>query len=678
MVEETIAAQEHFAVLPSMLINQLVMIPASGKKIPLSYEGNPYLRQQIDAFPSHPKQMFMYGRQTYKCLEENQRVRMADGGFKPIKDVYVGDEVLSFDESTNQLVTGVVSWKSPRYKKRCICVRTWRGEQVIFGETHPLREERSWTPVKDLHIGSNVAHVVGDKVDWGFIRVMDDVGEQWCYDLAVDGTSSFIVDGLVTHNSTSISAQIHAYINTLGITWQYVSATMEQAREFSQWKLDGAIRDSDILSGFFDQSGNRRPYNVKRKESFAGGRVLIGTAYGDAARIRGNPADALSIDEIALVDLDAIGVLRECLSASTYGWELHAGTPLSTDNPQWIIWSERSKQHEWAVPCDRHSPRVWNILGVKNLTPYGIICERCGEPIDTRNGRWIITAEPNLYTYDSYRLPQIASPTAKFDEIVRRLIDEPVITMRESFAYSVEQASEVFSDHFLTQISEDNLRISPENFVRLSTTRPMVAGIDWAQPDPKDPQAAGAATTLTLGCYTGPEKFTWIAAFRFRGDPDRDLDEICRIIDSVHAHRIVADHGAGYSRNIRMMQRYKFPRFMACKYNRQDEPININPKSFRLSVDRNTCLDALATNIRMHPNKYSVPCRRDMERAHWWQDLRAVLVEYDSLGRTLFVKRSGKTDDHWHSMFYCFLAAHTIHPRLDVLAPIVTKTMDDD
>jgi len=541
---DVIAPDDPFAVLPSLLINQLVMIQASGKKIPMSYEGLPYLRQQIDAFPSHPKQMFMYGRQTYK--------------------------------------------------------------------------------------------------------------------------------------SSNIAAQIHAYINTLGLTWQYVSATMEQAREFSQWKLDGAIRDSDILSGFFDQTGTRRPYNVKRKESFAGGRVLVGTAYGDAARIRGNPADALSIDEIALVDLDAIGVLRECLSASTYGWELHAGTPLSTDNPQWIIWSERSKQHEWAVPCHRHSPTVWNVLGVRNLTPDGIVCERCGKPIHTQEGRWVVTSEPNMYTYDSFRLPQIANPHAKFGEILRRLIDEPIVTMRESFAYSVEQAKEVFSDTFLAGLSDKNFRIAPENFVRLSTTRPMVAGIDWAQPDPRDPHAAGAATTLTLGCYTGPEKFTWVAGFRFRGDPDDDLNQICEIIDRVKAHRIVADHGAGYSRNNTLMNRYGFPRFTICKYNRQDAPITINANSFRLSVDRNTCLDSLATNMRLFPHKYGLPCRRDMERAHWWQDLRSVLVEYDSLGNTLFVKRSGKTDDHWHSMFYCFLAAHLIQPRMDVLAPILTKEGEDD
>lgn len=536
-------AQRTFAVLPSMLINQLVMIPASGKKVPLSYENIPYLRQQVDAFPGYPKQMFMYGRQNYK--------------------------------------------------------------------------------------------------------------------------------------STSISAQIHAYINTLGLTWQYVSATMEQAREFSQWKLDGAIRDSDILSGFFDQTGQRRPYNVKRKESFAGGRVLIGTAYGDAARIRGNPADALSIDEIALIDLDAIGVLRECLSASLYGWELHAGTPLSTDNPQWIIWSERSRQHEWIVPCDRHSPKVWNVLSVENLTDTGIVCSRCGKPIDTRTGSWIVTSEPSMFTYDSFRLPQIANPSAKFGEIVRRMVDEPIITMRESFAYSVEQAAEAFDDFFLESISDAKFTIGPENFVRLASTRPMVAGIDWAQPDPNNPKAAGASTTLTLGCYTAPEKFTWVAGFRFRGDPDSDLALICEILDKVRAHRIVADFGAGYKRNITLMQRYGYPRFLVCQYGRQDEPITINPKSFRLRVDRNTCLDALASNMRLHPKKFGIPCRKDMERAHWWQDLRSVLVEYDHLGRTQFVKRSGKTDDHFHSMFYCFLAAHLIQPRFDVLAPVVTK-MDDD
>ena len=531
------------AVLPSRLIGELMTVPASGQRIPLSYEGRPYLRRQIDSFPQHPRHLYLYGRQSEK--------------------------------------------------------------------------------------------------------------------------------------STSISAQINAYTTVLGLTWQYVSATMEQATEFSQWKLDNPIRDSEILSGLYDMTGSRRPYNIKRKENYLGGRVLVGTAYGDAARIRGNPADGLSIDEIALVDLDAIGILRECIFHSDYSWEIHAGTPLSTDNPLWILWSERSQQHEWGVPCERHSPTLWNILGPKNLSPRGLVCERCREPIDTRFGQWIITSTPSNFTFKAFRIPQIATTFADFDEIYRRLVDEPVVTMRESFAYSVEEASEVFSDSFLETIADRELRIDPNFWYSASTTRPMYAGIDWAQPDPNNPNTRNAATVLSLGCYLQPNVFSWIAAFRWQGDPDRDLDEMCEILDKVNAHRIVADHGAGYQRNIKLMHRYGYPKFMVCKYNRQNDPMRMDPKTLRINVNRNEVLDMFSMAIKMNPHKFSIPRRADMERVHWWQDLRAVLIDSDKLGNPLFVKRSGRTDDHFHGMFYSFLASHMMQPRVDVLSPIIVRTEEN-
>ncbi len=535
--QEQVAAQvlgeRAISVLPSALINILMSVPTSGRVIPLSYENRPYLRRQIDSFPSHPKHLYLYGRQSEK--------------------------------------------------------------------------------------------------------------------------------------STSLSAQMCAYTTLLSLTWQYVSATMDQAREFSQWKLDVPIRGSDILSNLYDLTGQRRPYNIKRKENFAGGRILTGTAYGDAARIRGNPADGLSIDEFSLIDLDAIGVLRECLSASDYAWELHAGTPLSTDNPMWVVWSERSKQFEWAVPCDRHTPKVWNVLGPKNLIPTGIVCERCRNPISTLNGMWVSTFEPSTYTYNAFRVPQIAVHRARFGEIYKRLKDEPVITMRESFAYSVEEANEVFTDQFLESISTTALSTDKENWLGLSSVHPFYAGIDWAQ-------GGEAATVLSLGTYINGDKFRWPVQFRFKGDPDQDLEDIFKIIDMVRAHRIVADYGAGYQRNRRHEERYGYPRFIRCKYNRQRDPVVLDAKTFQLNVNRNEVLDSFTMAMRMHPEQWELPARRDMEKSHWWQDLRAVLVEGDHLGNPQFVRRSGKTDDHFHAMFYCFLASSLLQPRPDVLAPVLVQS----
>jgi hypothetical protein len=601
---------------------------------------------------------------------------MADGSVRQIKDVQVGDHVVSLADDGLHTTVGKVTWKSDRYSNPCVTVRTLRGHDAALGVCHPVRQLECWTPAGRLGVGDRVASVgrVGrpsTDLCWDTVVSTEAVGDQWCYDLTVEGTSSFVAGGLVTHNSTTLSAISNTLVVVLNLAWQYVSATMEQAKEYSQWKLDNPIRDSKILSGLYDMAGQQRPFNIKRKETFLGGRHLVGTAYGDASRIRGNPADALSVDEISLVDIDTIQVLRECLFNSELQFELHSGTPLSTDNPQWQMWDEQSVQHEWLVPCDCHTPRHWNLLGPTNIGLNGLICDKCGKMIDTTAGQWTTTHAADKAVYHAYRLPQIATPMAKYGEIVKKFSDHPIVTLRESFALAVEAAKDVLSPALIeTRLCNPDLRLDESVWASKSAIYPTCAGIDWAQ-------GGDAATVLTLGGYLSPDVFSWFGGFRFIGDPDKDLEMIIRILDRANVHRIVADWGAGYMRNGVLMRKYGYPRFMECEYHRQNDRLVLNSSSNRLQVDRNSMLDDMVTALRMKPHMFALPNRQDMERTHWFQDLRSVLVETDHLGRSQYVKRSGHTDDFFHSMFYCLLASYFIHPRLDIFVPIIVKSDEE-
>jgi len=369
------------------------------------------------------------------------------------------------------------------------------------------------------------------------------------------------------------------------------------------------------------------------------------------------------------------------MAASEFKWEIHSGTPLSTDNPLWVYWDDYSSQHEWAVPCANHSSHSdggstgahWNILGPENLTPYGIVCGRCEKPINTLEGTWVRITNPPNATYKGFRMPQIGTHFADFPEICNKFVNRPVVTLRESFAYSVEEAVEAFPSHLLEhELCSPELQGEEDRLAMFGSTRPVYAGIDWHQ------GGDTTATVLVFGTYIKDDVFTWLAGYRFKGDPESDLREMVRLIELANAQRIVADFGAGYMRNRMLMEHFGYPRFITCHYVRQERRILLHPNSLRLRVDRNNCLDDLVTAMKMRPGRFELPCRKYMERVHWWQDLRAVLVESDHVGRTQFIKRPGHSDDFFHGMFYTFLASHMVKPRPDVLAPILISNNDEE
>lgn len=477
----------------------------------------------------------------------------------------------------------------------------------------------------------------------------------------------FLIFGRQTEKSTSVAACQLGLTGTVPmISWQYVSATMKQAREFSHWKLDNMIRLSPTLQRMYDRSGARMTYNLQEKVNAINSRVLVATAFGDAARVRGVSADALSIDEVELVELEAIPVLQECMSHSDMKYELHAATPLSTENTAWIMWQDQSHQYEWLVPCHRHGFTQWHILGPQNLTTTGVICDKCGHPLNVLEGQWQCMLHNPKASLHSFRLPQIATPFADHRRIAQNLVDKPMETLRESFALSTEESEQVFGGYFLKSLCRENDRLEPEQSLRtLGAIYPLSAGIDWAQ--------GGTSATVVVFGTTVQSEFRWIAGYRFVGAGEREFRQIMNLLEEAKPHRIVADFGAGHIRNRKLMEKFGYPRFMVSQYVRQKNRLVFDPKAGRLMVDRNNVIDDVVSHIQIHPDRFSFPNRRYMERTHWWADMMAVRVELDKHGRSQYVRRSTETDDFFHASLYCLIASNFVQPRPDIFGPVLVK-----
>jgi DNA-directed RNA polymerase II subunit RPB2 len=97
-------------------------------------------------------------RNCYQCLWEEELVLMADGSKKPIKDVKVGDRVVTFDNITMEVsTTRVIDQFVKETDKRVYRVKTSSGRSIIATYDHLFMTENGWTEVQYLQKDTCVA-----------------------------------------------------------------------------------------------------------------------------------------------------------------------------------------------------------------------------------------------------------------------------------------------------------------------------------------------------------------------------------------------------------------------------------------------------------------------------------------------------------------------------------------
>jgi DNA-directed RNA polymerase beta subunit len=90
-------------------------------------------------------------RNAYQCLWEEEPVVMADGSRKKIKDVHVGDDVMTFDPMTMKTFpTKVVHQYTRETDKNIVKVRTETGREIITTDDHPYWTNEGWKCPRDF------------------------------------------------------------------------------------------------------------------------------------------------------------------------------------------------------------------------------------------------------------------------------------------------------------------------------------------------------------------------------------------------------------------------------------------------------------------------------------------------------------------------------------------------
>ena len=148
------------------------------------------------------------------CLDGETLVTMADRSKKKIKDVKVGDKILSYNKGKLRVKTVVEVKEGQSNTMRELFLQTPDGKDFRIKATggHPFyTKEKDWAvispddahfdtskPVKKLSVGDTL--VLRSGAGAKLLKIGEVLPRQKTYNLAIDGPGTFFVEGILSHS----------------------------------------------------------------------------------------------------------------------------------------------------------------------------------------------------------------------------------------------------------------------------------------------------------------------------------------------------------------------------------------------------------------------------------------------------------------------------------------------
>lgn len=148
------------------------------------------------------------------CLDGETLVTMADRAKKKIKDVKVGDKILSYNKGKLRVKTVVEVKEGQSNTMRELFLQTPDGKDFRIKATggHPFyTKEKDWAvispddahfdaskPVKKLSVGDTL--VLRSGAGAKLLKIGEVLPRQKTYNLAIDGPGTFFVEGILSHS----------------------------------------------------------------------------------------------------------------------------------------------------------------------------------------------------------------------------------------------------------------------------------------------------------------------------------------------------------------------------------------------------------------------------------------------------------------------------------------------
>lgn len=451
--------------------------------------------------------------------------------------------------------------------------------------------------------------------------------------------------------SVGIFARAFGYMATIpGFKVMYCAPTNTDLHTFSDEKLKDFYTFSSIIRDHF-MKGPETKNSFSRWVFRNSSSLSLRNAARGGANFRGPTNDMIGVDEIQCMPVEAIPIARKTLLRSSFRYEVYSGTPLTMDNPIQGMW-DHSTQAEWYIKCDHCSggdKNYYVIVGLRNFTPMGLICDRCGKLINPLNGMWV----EHYPTSDikGFRIPQGLGDWTDYRDLYWNTIKtEPIHNVHnEVLGLSYDSAVQFLAMQELRDAVDSRIELVskiPENLAMRKT----FMGIDWSM-------GGSCHTAFVVGLdLDGVHWAPLMMRIIPHGVKDADhLAEIIAAIDEFRVNMVVADVGVHGDRNFRIADHLGDPhRVVQCQYVYSPEYIGRFFKETRkLNVGKPLALTSFKTdmvtkhNLRL-PSLDQIP--------EFVQHYLAEKVEINRMGFLQYVLPGGRKDDGLMATVYANMA----------------------
>lgn len=193
------------------------------------------------------------------------------------------------------------------------------------------------------------------------------------------------------------------FFQTLTVTPQF-----EMTRRYSSNYIRPLLESSPISALVLDTTCEK---NVLQRTLANQAMMHFSFALLDAERMRGIPADRCHFDEVQDINADFIPEIVQTMGRSKWNIEDYSGTPKTLDGTVEVLWAKSSKA-EWLIPCGcgyTNNPNV-EADGLGIIGDHGIVCAKCGQPIDPNRGYWYHFSPDLRHKFTGWHIPQTIMP----------------------------------------------------------------------------------------------------------------------------------------------------------------------------------------------------------------------------------------------------------------------------
>jgi len=527
-------------------------------------------------------------------------------------------------------------------------------EELKFNTTDPDLEF-----LQDLHDGD---------VIWDKIESIEPAGKVETFDIEVESIHNFIIDGIVSHNSTNLSrSEVYDMVTVPHTQILYVAPLQSQAQRYSQLYLHEAISTcgpATILQAKDEAlatSGNFHAPIIRAvgHQTFANGSgIQLTYAKTSADRARGITADRLDFDEIQDQQVDHLAIISESITQSERPQRRFTGTAKTTDNIIEHLWRTSSKG-EWAMRCGCGHWNIPNRDGgiLDMITAGGPVCVKCGRGLPIREGSWVHEHPDRCDEFIGHHIPQIIVPAivnnpnkwALFIDKITKL--PPSLIYTELLGISSDEGVRLITQQDIDNASNLGTHAALAN--QLNKYAYIVIGVDWG---------IAEITSFTVATAVGITPQGTIEVLYAKRYVGMDMEVVLRDIQAMavryKASYIAADFGVGFTNN--QLLSHRTGKVVQIQYVRQNKFLSYQElqRVPRWTCDRNTALTLLFWNIKQgnirFPNK--------LESENYTADLLSPyehLIERESgIKRKTFLRDPSRPDDFAHALTFAMLVLY--------------------